>query len=60
MAGGMRQRPVDMVACPVCPEKHEAMARVAGWPILVCPKVRGNAMHFEAGWQAFVVGEPKP
>lgn len=43
-------------ACPVCDDRHEATARVDGWPILVCPKLSGSTVHFEPGWTVLVAG----
>lgn len=66
MSGGMRQRPIDYVLCPVCPAdedgepaKHPAVVRMNGWPVLACPSVKSDALRYREGWSVILTGATK-
>ena len=42
----------------ICGETHEAIARVAQWPVILCPLAPANVLYFYPGKPFLVTGKP--
>lgn len=51
-------QPKALYEC-ICGDKHEAVARLANFPVLLCPHAPDNALYFWPNRPVLTTGKPK-
>ena len=57
----MSPRPATLIVteqCSTCADRHQVIARIGGFPVIQCPTLKGDAMRFQAGAKAMMIGVP--